>query len=195
MASVARQDNRSFSTSSVSAEDYPLNSLERDIEDAIFETIETIKANDDKSPMFHARKEPKTVHISQIREQFISNQNDPSQRLSVFSKTQDAKSRKPVLSQIFLTLAICAIAIALLFPILWFISSQVDNLAAIPDDTVLTGSIGLNGAFSDPIDLTEDPIKSAILGEPNSNKAANEGHVVRIDRGVSAGSIIYVNPN
>lgn len=192
MALVARQDIPLFNPSNGELENDVFNSLERDIEDAIFETIET---NDHEPAMFHARKEPKTVHISQIREQLISNQNDPSQRLSVFSKVRDAKSKKPILSQVFLTLAICAIAVALLFPALWFISSQVDNLATTPDDKVLTGSIGLTGALPGAENLTEDPIKSVILDMPNSDKAASEGHVVRIDRGLSAGSIIYVNPN
>lgn len=192
MALVARQDIPLFNASNGDEENNAINSFERDIEDAIFETIEI---NAPKPPMFHARKEHKTVHISQIREQFISNQNDPSQRLSVFSKEHAVKSQKPVLSQVFLTLAICVVAVALLFPVLWLISSQVGNLTTAPDDSVLTGSIGLAGPLSRSENLTEDPIKSAILGEPNTDKSANEGHVVRINRGLSAGSIIYVNPN
>lgn len=192
MALVARQDIPIFNATEGEVENNTLSSFERDIEDAIFETIET---NDPKPRMFHARKEPKTVHITQIQEQLISNQNDPSQRLSIFAKAHDEKNKKPIFSQVLLTLAICSIAVALLFPVLWFVSSQVDNLAMTSDDSVLTGSIGLNGTFSGTGDLTADPLKSLILDKPNSDKAANEGHVVRIDRGFSAGSIIYVNPN
>lgn len=192
MALVARQDIPKFDASNGDAKNDDLAAFERDIEDAIFETIDT---NDNDQPMFHARREHKPVPISQIREGMISNQNDPNQRLSVFSQEHDARSKKPILSQVFLTLAICAVALALLFPALWFVSSQVDKLSMTPDDSVLTGSVGLAGALSGTENLTEDPIKSLILDEPNSNKAANEGHVVRIDRGLSAGSIIYVNPN
>lgn len=192
MASVARQDIPLFNTSKGDETNEAPNSFERDIEDAIFETIET---NDHEPRRFYAQKEAKNVHITQIREQLISNQNDPSQRLSVFSKAYDERSRKPVLSQVFLTLAICAITVALLVPVLWLISSQVDNLATTPDDTVLTSSIGSADVFATPENLTEDSIKSVILDMPNTDKAANEGHVVRINRGLSAGSIIYVNPN
>ncbi|MEW7007952.1 hypothetical protein [Lentilitoribacter sp. EG35] len=174
-----------------------MNSFERDIEDAIFETIEM----GERAPGTpSAGNQPRAVHISKIREQLISNQNDPSQnnpgqRLSVFSKIHDKKVGKPVLSQIILTLAICSIITALLFPMLWFVSSQVDNLTSTIDNTVLTGSIGSEGVFSKTKKLTENPIESGIFDKPKPNKAANEGHVVRIDRGLSAGSIIYVNPN
>lgn len=197
MPLVARQDISLINASCRDVESKKLNSFERDIEDAIFETIEM----GERAPGTpSAGNQPRAVHISKIREQLISNQNDPSQnnpgqRLSVFSKIHDKKVGKPVLSQIILTLAICSIITALLFPMLWFVSSQVDNLTSTIDNTVLTGSIGSEGVFSKTKKLTENPIESGIFDKPKPNKAANEGHVVRIDRGLSAGSIIYVNPN
>lgn len=194
MASVARQDIPLFNASNILDEKEFLNSFERDIEDAIFEAVETDEQNRDYQ-MFHARKELKAVHISQVREQLISNQNDPSQRLSVFSRVNNEKPRKPVLSQIILALAICSISIALLFPALWLISSQMDNLTVVPDETIFTGSISPADVLPETESLKEDPVKSAILDMPNTDKPVNEGHVVRIDRGLSAGSIIYVNPN
>jgi hypothetical protein len=203
MPLVARQDISLINASCRDVESKKLNSFERDIEDAIFETIEM----GERAPRIpSAGNQLRAVHISKIREQLISNQNDPSQnnpgqRLSVFSKIHDKKVGKPVLSQIILTLAICSIIAALLFPMLWFVSSQgfvsgqVDNLTSTIDNTVLTGSIGSEGVFSKTKKLTENPIESGIFDKPKPNKAANEGHVVRIDRGLSAGSIIYVNPN
>lgn len=201
MALVARQDIPLFNASTEGAECADDNSIERNIEDAI---VETIKTGDRKPRVYHDREEANTIFISQIREQLISNQNDAdlsssSQRLSVFSQASDIENKKPVLSQALLALAICAFAAAILLPVLWAVSSHVEKTSTMPDARILTGSIGLAGSLKGAENLPEDPSETiadtVILDMPIANKAANEGHVVRINRGLSAGSIIYVNPN
>lgn len=196
MSAHAQPHSLNQATSAIGSEIFA--SFERDIEDAIFETIEDEKVHrPTKQETYHERKQS----FGKLNRNESLDNMDLQSGLQIFSKRSSPKETKPFASQVVLSLAVCAFTIAIVLPVVWMLSApdSADLIAnkiegASPDTSISTGSIA--PAFTVPQIKRQDPTTSPILNKPNGSGhdkssslyAVGQGSVVK---GSDEGSVIY----
>jgi hypothetical protein len=184
-------------TSAIGSEIF--SSFERDIEDAIFETIDEDQ-NNRRAKIKETYKAQKPSFGKLDRNEADSSEV-PKSGLNIFSKEVQSEKKSPFMSQLVLSLAICAFTIAAVLPIVWMLEppEAADHIASeiksfLPDASIATGSI--EAMPETPQILNQDVLDSAILDKPNpirhdkssSLHAVGEGSVVKTS---PEGSVIY----
>lgn len=174
-------------------------SFERDIEDAIFETIEG-EQKKHRAQIKDAFNAHKTNFGKQDRRASEENAK-PELGLHIFSKSGKTDAKSPFASQIILSLAVCVFTIAAVLPVVWMLdgSEKADQIVReierfSPDASIATGSI--DQVPIPPQILDKDQQNSGILNKPNpiehdkslSLHAVGEGSVVKSS---PEGSVIY----
>lgn len=163
--------------------------FERDIEDAIFETIDVgldkpIYVNPSKpaqpvppliTPLMTPVMTPPVMGIK-------SNKTG----LSVFS-SDPCMSSKPVISQALLTTAVFIFTIALVLPGIWFVHSAIGPKETI-DRQLTTGSTPEASAAPS---ASQSPVDDPILMKPNNAIHVNNSASSQSEYGAGTGSIVY----
>lgn len=196
MSAHAQPHSLKQATSAIGSEIFA--SFERDIEDAIFETIVDEKMHrSTKQETYHERK----PSFGKLNRNESADDMDLQSRLQIFSKRSSRQERKPFASQIVLSLAVCAFTIAIVLPIVWMLNSSenVDQIAKgiknlSPDASIATGSIVPDANI--PQIIEQDALGSTNLNKPNvishdkgsSLYAVGQGSVVK---GSDDSSVIY----
>lgn len=197
MSANAQPHSLKQGTSSIGSEIF--TSFERDIEDAIFETI----------------IEDQSIHRADIKEAYKTQKPNfgklnghehsassvSKKGLHIFSKDMPSERKSPFASQIILSIAICVFTIAAVLPIVWMLDREgaADQIANemknfLPDASVATGSVDTRPAIPQITNQNEQDFdilgkKNSILHERSSSlHAVGEGSVVK---GSSEGSVIY----
>ncbi|MBO6917392.1 MAG: hypothetical protein JJ858_03080 [Rhizobiaceae bacterium] len=197
MSAQTQPHSLNQTTSAIGSEIFA--SFERDIEDAIFETIEDgqISPRNERKGPYHSQR----PSFGKINSRDVEEENPTKAGLNIFSKRFSPKETKPFASQIALSLAVCAFTIAIVLPIVWMLSApdRADLIAntikgVSPDAFISTGSIAPSLAV--PQIKSQDSSLSPILDKPNgpghdkgsSLYAVGQGSVVK---GSDEGSVIY----
>ncbi|MEP3199630.1 MAG: hypothetical protein ABJO57_17275 [Lentilitoribacter sp.] len=197
MSADAQPHSLKQGTSTIGSEIF--TSFERDIEDAIFETIvedQSIR----RAGIKEAYKTQKP-NFGKLNGNEHSASSAPKNGLHIFSKDVPPEHKSPFASQLILSVAICVFTIAAVLPIVWMLdrpgaADQIANemKSFLPDASVATGSIDTLPAI--PEITNRNAQNSEILGKQirilqdrtSSLHAVGEGSVVK---GSSDGSVIY----
>ncbi|MEO9457729.1 MAG: hypothetical protein ABJE63_17305 [Lentilitoribacter sp.] len=197
MSANAQPHSLKQGTSTIGSEIF--TSFERDIEDAIFETIVEDQSNN-RADIKEAYKTQKP-NFGKLNGSEHSVSSVPKKGLNIFSKDTPLERKSPFASQFILSVAICVFTIAAVLPIVWMLDREgaADQIANemksfLPDASVATGSIDTLPAI--PEITNRSAQNSKILGKKNpvlqdktsSLHAVGEGSVVK---GSSEGSVIY----
>lgn len=197
MSANAQPHSLKQSTSTIGSEIF--SSFERDIEDAIFETI----VEDQSIYRAEIKKTYKTQkpNFGKLNGNGSIASSVPKKGLHIFSKDASPEHRSPVASQLILSAAICVFTIAALLPIVWMLErpdagDQIANEMRrfLPDTSFATGSVETMPAIPQITDRNVQNFDSLGKKDPveydrsSSLHAVGEGSVVK---GSSEGSVIY----
>lgn len=155
--------------------------FERDIEDAIFETIDV---GLDK-PIYVNPSKPAQPVPPLITPPVLGIKSNKT-GLSVFS-SDPCVSSKPVISQALLTTAVFIFTIALVLPGIWFVHSAIGPKETI-DRQLTTGSTPEASAASS---ASQSPVDDPILMKPNNAIHVNNSASLQSEYGAGTGSIVY----
>ena len=197
MSAQTQPHSLNQATSAIGSEIFA--SFERDIEDAIFETIEDgqVSPRNERKGSYHSQR----PSFGKLNSRDVEDHNSAKAGLNIFSKRSSPNETKPIASQIVLSLAVCAFTIAIVLPIVWMLSApdSTDLIAnkikgVSPDTSISTGSIA--PALTVPQIKSQDSSPSPILSKPNGSGhdkssslyAVGQGSVVK---GSDEGSVIY----
>jgi hypothetical protein len=183
MSAHAQPHSLKQATSTIGSEIFA--SFERDIEDAIFETIIDEKIHSSsKQETYHERK----PSFGKLNRNENTDDVDQQSGLEIFSKRSLKNERKPFASQVVLSLAVCAFTIAIVLPIVWMLNSpgDVDQIAESikslsPDPSIATGSIA--PATNTPQILGQDTLDPTILNKPNATSHDKSSSLYAVDQG------------
>ena len=161
-----------------------VDDFERDIEDAVFETIDVdLDQKAVVNPSKPVQRVTPLVSPSIMR---------PSSNagLSVFSSDPDL-SPKPVMSQALLTMAVFAFTIAIVLPGIWYVHTTLgpgSTGKGLVDSQIITGSTLEISAGSS---ASQSPVDDPILMKPNKAIHANKASSLKSEYGNGKGSIVY----
>lgn len=167
-----------------------LDSFERDIEDAVFETIKSDVGAREATNRQHQIKQR---HKSIFKDKIPANQSTQEKAgLGIFSKKPVENERKPIFSQTFLALSVCAFTMAVVLPVVWWISGDSETDMLAPDRASITASVPApeNSSESNIGSQLANPV---ILDEPSSIESViNDNMPKEMEmESSSVGSIVY----
>lgn len=179
--------------------------FERDIEDAIFETIERDQKEHraDLKKSIQGKSQPFGKMNSSGRALHTADNGDDSiAGLNVFSQKKATQASRPIVSQALLAMAICAFTMAIVLPTIWLLEGDQTNTQGVvgdiqqfaPDSTLATGSTTSTDVI--PQILGDTMSESMILNKPNAILHVNETALHKAQKdlttdGSNVGSVVY----